>query len=47
MQNKIITLAVATALTAPAVSFAADKKNDGTPTLYGKAHLSYGLLEER
>ncbi|MGD8926352.1 MAG: porin [Thioalkalispiraceae bacterium] len=47
MKNKIIALAVMSALTIPASGYAADKKNDGTPTVYGKAHLSYGTLETK
>jgi len=48
MKNKIIALAVMSALTVPAAGYAADKKkNDGTPVLYGKAHLSYGTLEQK
>ncbi|MGD8784849.1 MAG: porin [Thioalkalispiraceae bacterium] len=47
MKKKIIALAVMGALTIPAAGYAADKKNDGTPTVYGKAHLSYGSKETK
>jgi len=47
MNNKLITLAVAAALTAPVAAQAKDEKvKDGAPTVYGKVHVSYGSLEE-
>jgi predicted porin len=46
MKNKVIALAVMGALAMPVSGYAAEKKNDGTPTVYGKVHLSYGALEE-
>jgi len=47
MKAKIISLAVAAALTVPVVAQAKDEKvKDGTPVVYGKLHLSYGAVEE-
>lgn len=47
MKNKIIALAVMGALAIPTAGFAADKKKDGTPKVYGKVHLSYGTKETK
>lgn len=47
MQKQLITAAVIAALTTPVASFAADSKNDGTPTVYGKVHLAYGKRDQK
>jgi predicted porin len=45
MKKQLVAIAISSALAVPAVSVAADKS--GAPTVYGKAHVFFGAIEEK
>jgi len=47
MNKKIMAVTIASILCTPLMVQAKDAVKNGSPTLYGKAHLSYGTLEEK
>jgi len=47
MKKTILATAITSALCGPLMAQAAETKTSNTPILYGKAHVSYGMLDEK